>query len=169
MTVEELIKAVNKQKKLKKDYDFSKHIKTKYMGYAQKEAFVKAIIKATSYENINGKETYIRNTNGMLFVFTLKLIESYTDIEINTAKAVEEYDMLMESGAMNALMVHIPEGEINILRGMLDMRRDDLEVNTRSLISFFETKTEALQIVLDVFLKNLEKPEVQAKIVELTK
>ena len=65
---------------------------------------------------------------------------------------------------MNHLMNQIPEGEINILRGMLDMQRDDLEVNTRSIVPFLESKFEAMQLGFDEINKVLENSEIKEKI-----
>ena len=102
----------------------------------------------------------------MLFVFTMQLIKNYTDIEFKNEDVPKVYDVLMESGTMNGLMKKIPKEEIAILRGMVDMEREDLEVNTRSLVSFLETKADAMKMAFDSFQKVLEKPEIQAKITE---
>lgn len=165
MKVEDLIKLT----KGKKEYDFSQRIKMKYMPYSEKCTLVKTIIDATSYTEMNGKKVYKRNTASMLFVFTMKLIEMYTDLEFDKNEVVSVYDTLMETGLMNQLMSQIPEEEVSILRGMLDMQRDDEEMNTRSLISFFETKADAVQIMMDGLSSVLNRPEVQAKISEITK
>lgn len=166
MKVEELIKEYAQAKKMKKEYDFSKHIKTHYMPYSEKCALVKNIVETTSYEDVNGVKLYKRNTKSMLFIFTMQLIQRYTDVEFAAEEVPQVYDLLMESGTMNGLMSAIPEEEISILRGMVDMERDDLEINTRSLISFFETKADALKIAMDSVQKVLNKPEIQAKITD---
>lgn len=169
MKVEELVKKFEESKKIKKDYDFSKHIEIMYMPYAEKCAFVKSVVENSSYIEAAGRKIYRRNTASMLFIFTMQLIARYTDVEINNDDVVRDYDALMESGVMNQLMTQIPEEEIKILRGMLDMQCDDEEMNNRSLISFFETRADALQMLLDGFIKVLDKPEVQEKISQLTK
>lgn len=166
MTVEELIKKYEESKKLKKDYDFSKHIKLTYMPYAEKLSLVKNILEATSYIDVENKKGYRRDTPNMIFVFTMKLIERYTDIDIKPEKVVPDYDLLMESGVMHLLTAAVPEGEVKIIQGMLDMSRDDLEYNTRSLVPFIETKADAFQMVMNSLNNVLEKPEIQAKIAE---
>lgn len=169
MTVDELIKKNSSAIKSKKEYSFDKHLKRKYLPYLEKTSLVKAIIKMTSYKKVGDEEVYARNTSLMLFVFSLKLIETYTDITIDANNLNTEYDKLMESGVMNCLMKQIPEEEISILRGMLDMERDDLEVNTRSLVSFLENKAEAMKMALDGIASVLEKPEIKEKIAEYMK
>lgn len=165
MKVEDLIALTKKRK----EYDFSQHIKLKYMPYAEKCSLVKSIIDKSSYEEIGGKKVYKRNTASMLFVFTMQLISHYTNLEFDNDEVVQTYDTLMETGLMNQLMSQIPEAEISILRGMLDMQRDDEEANTRSLVSFLETKTEAMQLAMDSLLNVISQPEMQAKISQYIK
>ena len=169
MTVDELITKCDETKKAKKSYDFAQHLTMKYMPYSEKAAMVKNIIDATSYVDVEHKRGYKRDTPNMVFIFTMKLIEKYTDIDISPENVVPDYDKLMESGIMHELTDQIPESEVKIIRGMLDMSRDDLEMNTRSLVSFLETKADALQIAMDGLSKVLEKPEIQSKLAEIKK
>lgn len=169
MTVDELITKCDETKKAKKSYDFAQHLTMKYMPYSEKAAMVKNIIDATSYVDVEHKRGYKRDTPNMVFIFTMKLIEKYTDIDISPENVVSDYDKLMESGIMHELTDQIPESEVKIIRGMLDMSRDDLEMNTRSLVSFLETKADALQIAMDGLSKILEKPEIQSKLAEIKK
>lgn len=167
--VSKLVEDYNKVKKLQKPYDFKKHIVKTYLPYAEKLTLVKRVINSTSYVEVNGKSVYRRNTSGMLFIFFIGLIQYYTDIEIDLGKVNEEYDALMEPGILDLLISEIPESEINMLRSLLDMEREDLECNTRSLVSFLETKVEAFALAADSIAKVLEKPEMQAKIEKLMK
>ncbi|MBR4667310.1 MAG: hypothetical protein IKO76_00980 [Butyrivibrio sp.] len=169
MTVDELITKCDETKKAKKSYDFAQHLTMKYMPYSEKAAMVKNIIDATSYVDVEHKRGYKRDTPNMVFIFTMKLIVKYTDIDISPENVVSDYDKLMESGIMHELTDQIPESEVKIIRGMLDMSRDDLEMNTRSLVSFLETKADALQIAMDGLSKVLEKPEIQSKLAEIKK
>jgi hypothetical protein len=105
----------------------------------------------------------------MLFIFSMKLIEKYTNIELDINNINADFDKLMESGAMDNLTDAIPESEVTILKGMLDMARDDLEFNTRSIVSFLETKSEAIRMAIDSLANVLDNPEIKVKIAELTK
>ena len=167
MKVEELIEAYKKARKTKKEYDFSKHITLKYMPHAQKIALVKSIVESTSFVQVGEKMVYKRNTPEMYFIFTMKLVERYTDIEVDAKDIVSEYDNLMAAGLMDGLLSVIPEDEYNILNGMLEMARDDFEINTRSLTSFFETKADFLHLFFDKLFTVLEKPGIQEKLNEL--
>lgn len=160
MTIEDLI-ALTKRKQ---QYDYSQRIKTRYLPYEEKCALAKSVVDNTSYVEIAGKKVYKRNTANMLFVFTMQLIEKYTDIEFDKDDVVKAYNQLEEAGLMEPLLKQIPEKETDMLEKMMYMQRDDLEVNTRSLVSFFETKTEAMQIAMNSFEKVLNKIEHQAEI-----
>lgn len=167
MTIENLVEQYEWTKRKNREYDFSQHITRKYMPYAEKCALVKGVVDSSSYIEFDGKKIYRRNTANMLFVFTMQIISKYTDLEFDTDATVKCYDKLMESGMMNKLMSQIPEEEISILRGMLDMQRDDEEANTRSIVSFLETKVEALQMGFDSLNKILERPDTQEKIANM--
>ena len=156
MKVDELIRLSGNGRK---EYDFSQRIVRKYMPYGEKCALVKSIVDCTSYEDIVGKKVYKRNTKSMLFVFMMKVISSYTDLEFEQENAVIVYDALMETGIMDNLLKCIPESELHILHDMLDMQRSDVEFNTRSLVAYLETKDQSDQLVLDRFEKAIQTVE----------
>lgn len=162
ITVDELIKKVEAAKT---DYPFKKHIVKKYLPHAEKIALVKGVIDATSYVEVNGKQIYKRDTPNMMFVFSMRLIKEYTDITFESV--VNDYDALVSSGSMNNILSAIPSEEISILKSMLDISRDDVEFNTRSIVSFLETKFDSLDIAINSLLEILGRPEVKAKIEEL--
>ena len=102
-----------------------------------------------------------------MFLFSMRLVKEYTDIEIHDDKVTEEYDLLVSSGAMNAILSIISSEEIEILKGTLDFIRDDLEENTRSLVSFLETKFESVDIAMNTIMNILDKPEIKEKLASL--
>lgn len=159
MKVDELIKL----SKGPKEYDFSQRITRKYLPYGEKCVMVNNIVDCTSYEDIVGKKIYKRNTASMLFVFTMKVISSYTDLEFEQENVVLVYDALMETGIMDKLLKCIPESELSVLKNMLDMQRDDVEFNTRSLVAYLETKDQSDQLVLDRFEKAMQVVEQKQK------
>ncbi len=162
MTVKEFIREYKTEKKFLK-----KHIVKSYMPYVEKKALINGIINASSYVEVAGKKIYKRDTPTMMFIFTLKLVESYTDIAIDVSNVHEEYDALLSSGAMDDILSNIPESEINILKGLLDMVRDDLEENTRSLVSLIETRLDSANYAFDALLKVLERPDIKDKITSI--
>lgn len=167
VTVDEIKDAIDRQKKLKKEFNYGQYIKIQYLPYVQKMALAKSIIDTTSYIQVGDKKIYRRDTPTMLFIFTTKLLETYTLLKLDPENIPKIYDELMESGLMNKLMEQIPDSEIKILQGMMDMYRDDLEYNTRSLVSFFEAKTEAFSMAFDSLISVLDNPEIQKKLSEI--
>lgn len=159
MKVDELIKL----SKGPKEYDYTQRIVRKYLPYGEKCAMVRNIVDCTSYEDIVGRRIYKRNTTSMLFVFIMKVISSYTDLEFEQDNVVLVYDALMETGIMDKLLKAIPESELSVLKNMLDMQRDDVEFNTRSLVAYLETKDQTDQLVMDRFEKAVQSIELQQK------
>lgn len=166
MTVAEFIKEYETGIK-KTNYKLEKHVILKYLPHTKKVALVKGVIDASSYVEVDGKKMYRRNTPTKIFLFSMRLISEYTDIEINNADVVNEYDALVSSGAMDSLLSCIDEKELNILKGLLDFVQDDLETNTRSLVSFLETKFDSANIAFNTILGVLDRPDIKAKIEEI--
>lgn len=169
MKVEKLIEEYNAAKKIKKDYDFKSHITVTYMPYIKKITLAKSIVDSTSYEDILGKKVFKRNSVDLLFVFTMKMIEAYTDLEWKKDDVINVYDILMETGVMNGLMSNIPDTEYSILKGMVDMYRDDLEISSQSVVAYLENTKDSIQIFLESVENALQKPEIQAKLAEIIK
>lgn len=157
-----------KESASKPNYDFSKNIKRKYMPFAEKQIFVETIVKKSCYTEVEGRKVYRRNTSSMLFLFTMQMVEKYTNLEYAADEVVQAYDELMSSGLMRPLLKQIPESETMILREMLDAYRDDEEANTRSLVSFLETKADAVQLAIDGLISVLSQPDLQDKLSQIT-
>ena len=164
ITVDEIVSIFDSNKRIS-----SSHNVLGYMPYSQKIAFVKGIVDATSFVEVEGKKLYKRDTPASTFLFAMRLIKEYTDIEIDDSNVVEEYDKLVSSGAMDALLGIIAPKEIKILEGLLDMVEGDLEDNTRSLVSFLETKFDSADMALNTILGVLDRPDVKARIEDALK
>ena len=93
----------------------------------------------------------------------MKVISSYTDLEFEQDNVVLVYDALMETGIMDKLLNAIPESELSVLKNMLDMQRDDVEFNTRSLVAYLETNDQTAQLVMYRFEKAVQSIELQQK------
>ena len=159
MKVTEYIENVNKI--TAERYDFSQHLKTKYLPYADKLAIATRAISASTYENINGINIYKQNTPMMMLFYKVGMIEKYTDIEIENP--VKDYDMLCQAGLLNILLFIIPEDELKLCKKLLDMTKADLMENTRSVVSFMETKVESMSQFL-MQMSNIFTPEMIAKL-----
>lgn len=138
-----------------------KHITTKYIPFLQKDAYCNAIIGATCYKTVDNRKLVSINSSFRYLIFIMKLIEYYTDVEINDNDVAGDYDKLNEVGAINALISAIPEAEYAEFSTILNMKLDDLRDNeysvTALLYNFKESLSiseEVLQSVIDELKKN---------------
>jgi len=143
MNVDFFIKqiAMNKDKE---GYVTSKLVKT-YIPYEEKQATCENIVKTTSLaKDDNGESFYRRNTPACDLLFNLTLIDKYFDIEIDFGNVLKEYNALEEKDYITLLLKVIPEREYIAWQKMFSMVANDYMENERSLVSYLDTKIEAL-------------------------
>lgn len=139
------------------------HIINNYIDYQTKLSEVNRIADLGNHssilfldDNANEKQGYLRNTPVMYFLLKMKLLECYTDINIKEGEDLQVYNALEEIGAIDALISSIPESEVAKWNSMLQMVNDDIYINERDLVSYLDTKVDALSVVLDTMLSGLE-------------
>lgn len=138
------------------------HIVNKYVDYHTKLSEVNRIVDIGNHssalllsDNDNDKIGYWRNTPIMYYLLKLKLLELYTDINIKEGEELQTYNALEEIGAIDNLVSSIPENEVMKWNSMLQMVNDDIYINERDLVSYLESKVDALNVVLDTMLSGL--------------
>ena len=92
----------------------------------------------------------------------MRLIELYTDIEIDQEKVWEEYDKLNKVGAISTLMNAIPEVEYAEFSTILNMKMDDLRDNSYSVTALFYNLKNSLSIseeIINSVIEELTKQE----------
>ncbi len=164
MNVDFFIKqiAMNKDKE---KYVTSKLVKN-YIPYEEKQATCESIIKTTSLvKGENGESFYRRNTPACDLLFNLTLIDKYFDIEIDFGNALKEYNALEEKDYTTLLLKAVPEREYIAWQKMFSMVASDYMENERSLVSYLDTKIEALNktteslasVIEDVLKENIKE------------
>lgn len=137
------------------------HIVTKYVNYNVKLANIKQIVELGNHTDIpaidsdDTKKVFKRNTPLMYLWMELRLLENYTDITIPEDEILTAYDALSEIGAINVLLSSIPEIELKRWQRIFEMANDDVYTNERDIASFFETKIDSLEVVLNTMLSGL--------------
>lgn len=131
----------------------SKHIKTTYIPYVDKIATAKLnIVEPSTHKEVSGNKIFWRNTPVQALLFSLKLVDKYSDIEINPEKIYDEYDELVKVGALSDIIKAIPQNEVAEFDTVVKMVDADIEYNERSLPSWIENKVDALNIGLETIL-----------------
>ena len=138
------------------------HIVNTYVTYEEKLTEVRRIADLGNYSSIpsledenESKKIFKRNTPIMYYLLKMRLLNDYTDIEIKDGEELEVFNALEEIGAVDYLTSSIPENEVTKWHTMLQMVNDDIYANERDIVSYLETKVDALSMVMDAMLSGL--------------
>lgn len=140
MTTTEFIESYKTNK------DLIKHINAKYVPYLEKVTRCEKLINITCYDDNNN---FYRKSAMQALLFTLMLIDIYTDIDIDFSNPANEYDTLEKDGHIEKIMQCIPKSEESQFRAILSMTQDDFIANERNITSFIEHKAETLVQLLN--------------------
>jgi hypothetical protein len=94
----------------------------------------------------------------------MAIIDAYSDIDFEFT--VDEYDLLSECGAIDSLLSAIPAEEVALCATTVESMVADEVENTRNMVSFLETKYEALKAVFDSLLQVVEELHIPINQVE---
>ena len=157
MTVKEFIDGANKAKNV--DEYIEKHIVNKYIGYAEKIAKCESIVDATSKMKAGDEEFFRVNSPAKFLLYSLNLINSYTDIEIDFQNPIECFDELESTGLASGIVSKIPQQETISFQMILKMVSDDLYENERSIVGYFSTKIKALNQIFETVMDEIQTGE----------
>lgn len=127
-----------------------KHIVENYIDFIKKNVYCDTIIKSTCYVK-NGDREIIKMNSPLRYVFfTMRLIDLYTDIDIDISNVISEYDKLNEIGAIDVITNKIPQSEYIEFSTILDMKLDDIKDNEYSLTAMAYNFKESFSISEDI-------------------
>lgn len=157
-----------KQKGSAMESFIKKHIVSDYIGFIEKTVICDSIVKATCHVNEGDMEfVQINSANRYLF-FVMKIIDLYTDIEINVTEGnlADQYDKLNKVGAIESILEYIPEREYSEFNTLLNMKLDDLRDNEYSITALLynlkkssSLSSDAIGTAIEEILKEIEKAE----------
>ena len=155
---------VNRYKLEQNKQDFLEiHIVKRYVSLETKLDDCDRIVKSTYYwtNPVTGKsELKVMSTNTYV-MFTMKMIDRYTDIELDFRQVIEEYDMLMAEGLIDALYSLIPERELKEYDMFLKMAESDIMQNEYYIGAYISNKLETLSVLADKVLAPVSKQLVE--------
>lgn len=151
ITVENFIKVykANLKAKDKTFEDFiKKHITVQYVKFLEKNMWCDSAISSTCYTTVGNKKIVKMNSVARHVLFTMKIIDLYTDIDISfeDGKVMEQYDELNEIGAIEVLIGAIPETELEEFNILLNMKLNDLRDNEYSITALLYNLKNNLDI-----------------------
>jgi len=141
-----------------------KHIINKYVDYIMKDSYCTKLVECTTHVKDGDHEFIKLNTSARYVLFMMRLIELYTDIEINFEDGIfiQQYDELNKIGALQDLISAIPKSEYIEFSSLLDMKYDDFCKNEYSTTAILYNIKQGLNLseeVINAVLKELNKQE----------
>ena len=137
MKVNELIEKIN--------IDFEKAMKLveykEYLPIAEK--YILATSCADACINVDRNGVHSLDTFGLHIAFTIKMITTYTNLEIDTEETLDTYDVLCTSGAMSRICDTIKD-EYNAVKNIMNSYIEDKLAYENSTAKILAEGIEAL-------------------------
>ncbi len=172
MKIREFVESyLNCSEQLKGEYLRDNLKITNYVPFLKKDVLTTNLVNATTYqfENYTKEDGTVgrRRTNkihvnsiSQTLLFYRILIESYTNLEVETEGFYEEYDLLNESGLLEILIFGcdsapalIPTKETEELKAMIKMKVDDIFTNYSNPQNYFSEQIERIAKISSTVLK----------------
>lgn len=130
MEIKEFVEKYNNETdEDKKEQMIKDRIKTYYMPYCQKVAFVEKVIKSTCYKN----KSFVLDSPILSYIFITKAIEYYTDLKFEDDK---DFDRLEQYGINQKFIDNIGT-DYYCLKSVLDMDLSDIEKVNNNIVKLF--------------------------------
>ncbi len=156
-----------KQKGSAMEQFIKKHINNRYMNFLEKCVYCDSIVNASTHVK-DGERQIVKLNTAMRFVaFTMRMIDIYTDIEIdfNEGNFIKQYDQLNKVGAIGVIIENIDKAEYSEFSTILNMKLDDFRDNEYSLTAFLYNFKESMslsdEVLTDVIKKAIEEAKVE--------
>ena len=162
-------KVAMKQKETVVEECVKKHITTQYIPVLTKDAYCSSIINASCYMTEGDKEYIKFNSVLRCIGFNMRIIDLYTDIEIDfkDAKFIEQYDELNKVGAIGCIIASIPVSEYTEFETILNMKLDDLRDNEYSITALLYNLKQSIAMSGEALAEVLDSPEIKKAMDEL--
>ena len=158
-------------KKIVLDKDQERYIKKNlkvkpYIPFIMKEVIANNLAEISMFEyevfvDENGqkkkrKTGYVKISSSMYYLFFCRaVIESYTNLTIESEGFYDEYDMLNELGLMDEITKSIPEKELKELKMICDMKKNDVIFNNATPEAYVSQQVERFASISSFTLKTI--------------
>lgn len=157
ITVENFIKEYKSFNKDRvQESAIKKHVwRNKYVPYEEKCAVCSGIVKASMTAKVNDRDVFKQDTAAQYMLYTLNLINLYTDITINFSNGLAEFNMLEKEGITTLLLHELPAEEKMKMETILKMKLDDFYENERSFLGFIGNLADKYRSIFNKFSDKL--------------
>lgn len=155
-------------------------VKDHYVNMVDKMAYCTNLLTSTQYK----EGVYVRNTGLMKVLYTIMILDIYTDIDLQPSLEPGEekagdfimgaYDILEQAGCLSIFfgtpdtVGTLPMAEIQRFSMLLDDMIGDMDANQSNVVSFLVTKQAATEQTVNAILDLLEKKGGENGILEDT-
>ena len=149
----------------------AKIMKNEHISYADKVDRVGIIAKDsyhTKKKDANGveREVFEQNSAAKYMLYSLTLVDLYTDLEIDYKKCLEQFEKL-NGEILDGIMSAIDNRELKEFQMLLEFACDDLLVNEYELHSFIRSQVDRFgELIGNIIVPALENLDVE-KIAEI--
>lgn len=130
-----------------------------YISFADKCDLAERVIKATTFEkDLNGENTGNIKINSIsrYLLFTLSIIDIYTNLEVDFNNVISEYDLLKSNGLLDLFIGAeyslIPNEEFCEAQTLLNIYLDDILQNNMSTQAFIQNQVTRFGTLIGVTL-----------------
>ena len=159
MTIREFLDGYDKlaSDNLKENF-LNARITTEYIPFTVKMSVCEKIAYATTHidtgEGTKYKKAILKeNTNARYVLFTLNIIDLYTDIGIEwdnpDISITTQFEMLDKSGMIETIVSLVPEIEISKFENILQASVNDMLNYENSIINYLDVKFDSIGLVFE--------------------
>lgn len=130
----------------------------KYMSYANKLTLADKIVKDSSYAFLKNEEGKLYRTNKIsinspmrYILFTMSIIDKYTNLEVNFGDIMLEFDYLNRNNLFEIIFDKIGDKEISELNTIVEMVLNDFMDNEYQFKNFISDTVLKLNDVVQKF------------------
>ena len=152
ITVTQFVEQFSNKKGDMKMQFVDKHIVSRYVPYEKKCDECSRIIKSSSR---NDKGEFFQNLAARYMLYSLTLIDLYTDIIVDFGKSLEEFNLLDKNGLVDIIVGSIDQTEHAKFDTLLNMFQEDYYENNRSVSSLVSGAVKRVETIGDKFAEAL--------------
>lgn len=154
ITVEDFVKNYKESDMRERDEYVSSIITRKYVPIIEKNAlltifFQKSLVEKNGIKAIDNLASYLNYISAILLLYTS------LELRANEKTADEDYDILVESGALDHIFNEIGVGELDEIKMIYDFIKSEFIEREHSLSGYMSKAMNYIDVISESFIKGL--------------
>lgn len=155
MKIKDFIKDFNKLNTEEDRVNFVKQIITvDYVPFVEKVDSCLKVLNDTWYvkDEITGEKRLHITSSATYVLYTMVLINKYTDLDVDFKNTIAQYDLLNNGNYLGVILHYIPENELLEFRRILEMTQDDVMQNEYHIGKYISDRIDSISTSLGATL-----------------